>query len=76
MIAISFAVIAARWSHARQLVKNVNPGLAAIMVLIPLSAVWSIDSDATLLRFTTLIAIVLLCLVIPLADGIDDVFRR
>jgi exopolysaccharide production protein ExoQ len=67
MIAISCAVIAARWSHARLLVKNVNPGLAAFMVLIPLSAVWSIDSAATLLRFTTLMAIVLLCLVIPLA---------
>jgi len=66
-IAISCAVIAARWSHARLLAKNINPGLAAFMVLIPLSAAWSIDSAATLLRFTTLIAIILLCLAIPLA---------
>jgi exopolysaccharide production protein ExoQ len=66
-IVISCAVIAAGWPHARLLVKNVNPGLAAIMVLIPLSAVWSLDSAATLLRFTTLIGLVLLCLAIPLA---------
>jgi O-antigen ligase len=67
MIAISCAVIAIRWPLARLLVKNINPGLAAFLLLIPLSAAWSIDSGATLLRFTTLIAIVLLCLAIPLA---------
>src|SRR5258708_5219948 len=66
-IVISCAVIAASWLHASLLVKNVNPGLAAIMVLIPLSALWSLDSAATLLRFTTLIGLVLLCLAIPLA---------
>jgi exopolysaccharide production protein ExoQ len=66
-IAISCAVIATRWQVARLLVKNINPGLVAIMVLIPLSTIWSIDSAATLLRFTTLIGIVLLCLAIPLA---------
>jgi exopolysaccharide production protein ExoQ len=67
MIAISCVLIATRWPLARLLVKNINPGLAAFMVLIPLSALWSIDSAATLLRFTTLIAIVLLCFAIPLA---------
>ncbi|HTB67234.1 MAG TPA: O-antigen ligase family protein [Steroidobacteraceae bacterium] len=67
MIGISGAVLSARWSDARLLVKNVNPGLVAFMVLIPLSAAWSIDSAATLLRYTTLLSIVLLCLVIPLA---------
>jgi exopolysaccharide production protein ExoQ len=66
-IVISCGVIAAGWPYARLLVKNVNPGLAAIMVLIPLSALWSLDSAATLLRFTTLIGLVLLCLAIPLA---------
>jgi O-antigen ligase len=66
-IAISCAVIATQWSTARRLMTEVNPGLAAFMVLIPLSAVWSIDSSATLLRFVTLIGIVLLCLAIPLA---------
>jgi exopolysaccharide production protein ExoQ len=66
-IAISCAVLATRWPTARQFLKNVNPGLAAFMVLIPLSAMWSIDSAATLLRFTTLASIVLVCLAIPLA---------
>jgi O-antigen ligase len=66
-IATSCIVIAIQWPIARLLVKNVNPGLTACMVLIPLSALWSIDSSATLLRFVTLIGIVLLCLAIPLA---------
>jgi O-antigen ligase len=66
-IAVSCAVIATRWSIARQFFKSINPGLAACMVLIPLSALWSIDSAATLLRFTTLASIVLVCLAIPLA---------
>lgn len=67
MVAISCIVIATRLPLARLLMKNINPGLAAFMVLIPLSALWSIDSAATLLRFTTLMAIVLLCFAIPLA---------
>ncbi len=66
-IAISCAVIASQWPRSRLLLKAVNPGLAAFMVLIPLSAAWSIDSSATLLRYTTLLGIVLFCLAIPLA---------
>jgi exopolysaccharide production protein ExoQ len=66
-IVISGAVIVSQWPRARMLLKTVNPGLVAFMVLIPLSALWSIDSDATLLRYTTLIGLVLLCLAIPLA---------
>jgi exopolysaccharide production protein ExoQ len=66
-ILISCVVLGNQWPLARQLLKNINPGLAAIMVLIPLSALWSIDSSATLLRYTTLLGIILLCLAIPLA---------
>jgi exopolysaccharide production protein ExoQ len=76
MIVISLAVISARWSVSRQLLRNINPGLVACMVLIPLSALWSMDSSATLLRFTTLISIVLLCLAIPLAGWDRDRFRQ
>lgn len=66
-ILLSCGIIAAQWSLARQLLKTLNPGLIACMVLIPVSAVWSIDSSATLLRYTTLLSIVLLCIAIPLA---------
>lgn len=66
-ILLSCAVIASQWSYARQLLRTLNPGLVAFMVLIPLSAAWSIDSSATLLRYTTLLSIVLLCIAIPLA---------
>jgi O-antigen ligase len=67
MIVLSLAVILGRWSTSRQMLKNINPGLVAIMVLIPLGAAWSINSGATILRFVTLLAIVLLCIAIPLA---------
>jgi exopolysaccharide production protein ExoQ len=66
-IVISCAAISSRWAIARQFFKTVNPGLLAFMVLIPLSAAWSIDSAATLLRYTTLASIVLVCLALPLA---------
>jgi exopolysaccharide production protein ExoQ len=66
-IAISLYVIANRWSLTRALVKHINVGAAALLVLAPLSAVWSIDPTATLLRFTTLATIVLLCFAICLA---------
>lgn len=67
MLAIGVGVFASRWAHARVLLQNINPGLAAMMLLIPLSAAWSIDSGATLLRYTTLLSLVMLCLAIPLA---------
>jgi exopolysaccharide production protein ExoQ len=66
-LAISFAVLANRWQVSRMLLKDVNPGLVAIMVLIPMSAMWSIDSNATVLRYVTLLGMVLLCLAITLA---------
>lgn len=72
-IGISIAVIAARWSLVRKLSSTTNFGLVGMMVLIPMSAVWSIDSNATLLRFVTLACIVLLCFAISLAGW--DRFR-
>lgn len=59
MIAMSIYVIATRWSLTRSLAKNINPGAAAFLVLVPLSALWSIEPEATLLRFVSLAAIVL-----------------
>jgi O-antigen ligase len=67
VMVVGCAVMASQRPLARQLLRNINPGLAACMALIPLSAVWSIDSSATLLRYTTLLSLVLLCVAIPLA---------
>jgi exopolysaccharide production protein ExoQ len=67
MIAVSAYVIATRWLLARSLAKNINVGAAAFLVLALLSAVWSIDPTATLLRFISLASIVLVCFAIPLA---------
>lgn len=66
-ILVSLAVIVSRWSSTRLLLKNINPGLVAFMVVIPLSTVWSISPNDTLLRSVTLGSIVLVCLAIPLA---------
>ena len=67
MIAITVSVITTRWSLVRVLAKSSNPGLAAFMVLAPLSAIWSIDPSATLLRFTSFACVVLVCFAISLA---------
>jgi exopolysaccharide production protein ExoQ len=67
MIAMSLYYIVSRWLLARALVKNINAGAAAFLVLAPLSAVWSIESTATLLRFVSLATIFLVCVAIALA---------
>jgi len=67
MIAMSVYVIATRWSLVRSLAKNINAGAAAFLVLAPLSAVWSIEPVATLLRFSSLAAFFLMCFAISLA---------
>lgn len=66
-ILVSLMVLVTRWSTTRQLLQNINPGLIAFMVVIPLSTAWSISPNDTLLRSVTLGAIMLLCLAIPLA---------
>lgn len=67
MLVVSVLVIGSRWSLLRSLWKSTNIGFAAFMVLIPLSTLWSIESSATLNRFVSLAAIVLVCLAISLA---------
>jgi O-antigen ligase len=67
MIAMSLYAIATHWGLTRALTKKINVGFAALLILAPLSALWSIDSTATLLRYTSLVAIVLTCFAISLA---------
>ena len=67
MIAMSIYVIATRWSLTRSLAKYMNLGAAAVLALAALSAKWSIDRDATLLRFISLLSIVLICFSISLS---------
>src|ERR1700730_18052758 len=63
-LAMSVYVIAPRWSLTRSLAKNINAGAVAFMVLAPLSAVWSIEPAATMLRFISLASIILVCFAI------------
>jgi exopolysaccharide production protein ExoQ len=65
-IVISGSIIVVKWSLVRQLARNINVGLAAFMVLIPMSMQWSIDSNATLRKFLSLTTIVLICYAITL----------
>ncbi len=67
MIAMSAYVIATRWALTRSVAKNINLGAAAFLVLALLSALWSRDPTVTLLRFITLMAVVLVCFAISLA---------
>ena len=52
---ISIYVVISRWSTMRLLVKESNLGAVACLMLAPLSAVWSIEPSATLLRSVTLL---------------------
>ena len=64
MILVSAGYIAAQFSQVRALTKTFNPGFVGLLVLTPLSAMWSIDSNATLLRCVSLDTIVLICIAI------------
>jgi exopolysaccharide production protein ExoQ len=61
MLLMSSYLIVARWAMTRSLLKNINVGAAAFLMLAPLSAVWSIDPAATLLRSISLLAFILVC---------------
>jgi O-antigen ligase len=61
MIALSVYALLARWPKTRAVFGNINVGLAGLLVLCPLSAAWSIEPSATILRYISLIAIVLVC---------------
>jgi exopolysaccharide production protein ExoQ len=67
MIVVSVQVIAKRWALARKVAGNLNVGFAAMMLLISLSAAWSIASETTILRSITLVTIVLVSFAIVLA---------
>jgi exopolysaccharide production protein ExoQ len=67
MIAMSLYFISTRWSLMRSLGRNLNPGLVAFLVLVPLSAAWSIEPSATILRFISLLSVVLVCFAVSVA---------
>jgi O-antigen ligase len=76
MLAMSVYVIAKQWSLTRSLAKNINVGAAAVVALAGLSAVWSIEPAATLLRFISLISIVLVCFALSLAGWHRQRFQQ
>jgi exopolysaccharide production protein ExoQ len=75
-IFISAGIIASRWSLAQHVIRANNPGLLAFMVLAPLSAAWSIDANATILRYITLIGIFLLCFAISVSGWNQQRLRQ
>jgi exopolysaccharide production protein ExoQ len=67
MIVMSTYVIATRWSLVRPLARYINLGAVAVLVLAGMSAVWSIEPGATMLRFVTLVSIFLICFAVSIA---------
>jgi O-antigen ligase len=76
MIAMSIYVISTRWSLTRSLAKGINVGAMAMLVLAGLSALWSIDPNATILRYVSLAAIFLNCFAISLAGWHRQRFQQ
>src|SRR5262249_43168861 len=66
MLLASAYVIMSRWALTVSVVKFVNIGAVAFLLLAPLSAAWSVAPDVTLLRCVSLTAICLLCFAISL----------
>jgi O-antigen ligase len=76
MLGISGYLIAIRWSSARALVRNMNPGLLALYGLAGLSMMWSIDSSATGLRFVSFSAVMFACFAFGLASWHERRFQQ
>ena len=68
MISVSFYIIVNRWALARNLFGTLNKGFLVLFFLCPISALWSIDKSATILRFVSLAAILLICFSFGLAS--------
>ena len=75
MIGICLVIIASKWRQTRALLKTLNPGLTAFMVLAPLSVLWSIDSSSTLLRSVTLLTMVLVCFAVAVGGWSRERFQ-
>jgi O-antigen ligase len=69
-IVLSVYLIGTRWALTRAMAKDINVGAIAFLILAPLSALWSIDRSATLLRDVSLSSIVLICFA-ACVDGSD-----
>jgi exopolysaccharide production protein ExoQ len=76
MLGMSGYLIAIRWSVARGLLRNMNPGLVALFGLAGLSMLWSIDSTQTGLRFVSLAANMLACFAFGLASWHERRFQQ
>jgi O-antigen ligase len=67
LLGLSSAIVLRRIGRVRLLLKSTNPFFIALMVLIPLSAIWSIDRPATIARFVTVLTLVQVCLAFAVA---------
>jgi exopolysaccharide production protein ExoQ len=77
MLVVGISVIATNLALVKSLMKrSMNVGFMAFMVLIPLSAIWSYDRNATLLRFVSLASVVMVCLGISLAGWHRQRFQQ
>lgn len=76
MIGVSLYFIFSRLGLARKLVAQLNPGALLFLVLAPVSAAWSIESSATLLRYVSLLTIFLVCFAIALGGWSPRVLQR
>lgn len=56
--------------------KHTNPFFIALVVLMPLSAVWSIDRGATIARFVTIFTLIQVCLAFAIAGPNPQRFQN
>jgi len=62
LLIVSVVIVAWKSRPAILEMKALNRGFLFFLVLVPLSALWSIDSEATLNRYVSLLSMVFVCL--------------
>lgn len=76
LLFLSLIVIFNRFRLAQSLAKQVNGFFMSIMILIPVSIIWSIDQSATQARFVSLLTVVLVCFAVALVAWSPHRFQQ
>jgi O-antigen ligase len=76
LMAMSALYIARNWAACVALVKQVNRFFIIFMILVPLSALWSISTDDTIARYITIVSVVLVWIAVCVGSWEPQRFQK
>jgi O-antigen ligase len=67
ILGLATATVLRKFRETRLTLKHTNPFFIALVVMMPLSAMWSIDRGATIARFVTVFTLIQVCVAFSIA---------